>query len=305
MSAAPASSKRSEEKADLMEASEIHATRGEGPAAQHWRMLVERRRAQMDAAYAKLNRTSGDYWQKRMGRSSLLRRQPGDGDPLLQMLLARVDDQTEILDVGAGAGRYTRAVAPHVAQVTAVEPDATMSRLLEEGLRDDGLTNVRLIRAGWMDAEVEPAGIALCAHVLYPIASAVPFLRKLDASALFTCFLALRETTAEPEPLAGLWQHYHHAPRYLQPGFIEAYNLLHEMGIYANVRIVPGVRSMWTFDNIEHAMEAVREHLILPATPEVDAHLQAMLEQHLIPDGDQLTLPHTPAPSAILWWGRD
>lgn len=278
---------------------------GEGPAARHWRELVERRRRQMDAAYAALDRTSKDYWALRVGRASLLRRRATDDDPLLQMLLARATEATTVLDVGAGAGRYSRALAPHVGRIMAVEPDAAMAALLEQAIRDEELANVELIRAPWQEATVEPADLVLCAHVLYPIAEPAGFVRKLDRNARRACFLALRETAPEPEPLGRLWQHYHDEPRYLQPGFIEAYNLLHELGIYANIRILRGSNSMWSFESLDHAVATVHEHLILPENDEVDARLRRELEQALVPDGEWLTLPMSPPPAAILWWEKE
>ena len=276
----------------------------EGPAARRWRELVERRRRQMDAAYAALDRSSKDYWARRLNRASMLRRRAADEDPLLQMLLACASEATTVLDVGAGAGRYSRALAAHVARVTAVEPDPAMLALLEQAIIDEKLANVELIRSSWQEAAVEPADLVICVHVLYPIPEPVPFLRKLDQSAKRACFLALRETAPEPEPLSTLWEHYHGEPRYLQPGFPDAYNLLHELGIYANVRIVRVNGSMWSFEGLDQAVSTVREHLILPDGEAIDAHLRRELERTLVREGDWLTLPMRPPPSAILWWNK-
>jgi 2-polyprenyl-3-methyl-5-hydroxy-6-metoxy-1,4-benzoquinol methylase len=275
-----------------------------GPAARRWQELVERRRRQMDDAYASIGRNSKDYWALRVGRASGLRRRAADDDRLLQMLLACASQTTTVLDVGAGAGRYTRALASHVARVTAVEPDAAMAGLLERAIAEEELGNVDLIRAAWQDAEVEPCDVVLCTHVLYPIAEPVSFVRKLDAHARRACFLALRETAPEPEPLSRLWRHYHGEPRFLQPGFLEAYNLLHELGIYANVRILRVTGSMWSFEDLDQAVATVHEHLILPEGAEIDAHLRRELEQSLVRDGEWLTLPMQPPPSAILWWEK-
>ena len=100
------------------------STENAGPssAAQHWRDLVERRARQMDSAYALLSRTSADYWQRRMANPiSILRRQAGADDLVLRVVLQSIDATSTVLDVGAGAGRYAVALAPHVASVIAVE----------------------------------------------------------------------------------------------------------------------------------------------------------------------------------------
>lgn len=272
------------------------------PAAQHWHELVERRKRQMDEAYDRLGRTSADYWRRRMGRTSLLQQRAPEDDPLVDCLRPHLCPTTTVLDVGAGAGRYTRALAPLVAQVIAVEPDATMAELLQAAVDEEGLTGVQLVRSGWLEAKVEPTDLVLCSHVLYPIADAVTFIRKLDAHASRACYLSLRATSPEPEPLGELWRRFHGEPRALQPGYRDAYALLDELGIRANIRITPGMRSIWSFDDFEHAVEAVREHLILPDTADMAAKLREALEPRLVASDGRLILPHQPAPVAIMWW---
>lgn len=281
----------------------------EGPAARRWRALVERRAQQMDAAYAALNRSSADYWARRVtNRPSMLRRLASEDDPIVQALLpyleqqTNLEQQTTLLDVGAGAGRYALALAPRVASLVAVEPDAAMLPLLRDGIREAGAGNVEVVAATWQDAAVEAADIVLCAHVLYPIADAVPFVRKLGVSARRACFLALRDVVSEPEPLGRLWQRFHGEPRYLQPGYLDAYALLYEIGIRANVRVSQISRPSWSFPDVEAAVDSVREHLILPERDDVDEVLRTELAAALVSDGELLRLEVEPTYSAVIWW---
>src|SRR5579859_4458585 len=93
---------------------------------QRWAQLVERRRAQMDAAYAVAGQSSGDYWGRRAKayRQSLHERM--DEDPFFLRVREATTAATSVLDVGAGTGRHTLALAPHVRTVTAVDPSPAM-----------------------------------------------------------------------------------------------------------------------------------------------------------------------------------
>jgi len=52
---------------------------------------------------------------------------------------------------------------------------ASLHRLASEA----GIENFTLVARQWEEAEVEPADVVLCAHVIYMIADIHPFVRKL------------------------------------------------------------------------------------------------------------------------------
>ena len=276
-----------------------------GPAATRWRETVERRQRQMDAAYAAIGRTSADYWTRRIGnRPSMLQHIADPGDPTMVAMRPFLSTSTTVLDVGAGAGRYALALAPHVASVVAVEPDKAMVPRLESAIRETGAGNVTILQSSWQDAQVAPADVALCAHVLYPIANAVAFVRKLDACARRARFIVLRDVVAEPEPLGRLWAQFHHQPRYLQPGYADAFDLLYELGIRANVcvSVVPG--PTWSFETLDDAVAGVREHLILRDSPETNAELSRELTSALQESDGMLRLSVSEAHVGVLWWEK-
>jgi 2-polyprenyl-3-methyl-5-hydroxy-6-metoxy-1,4-benzoquinol methylase len=281
----------------------VRVSRRDGPAVQRWRAIVEQRRQQMDGAYAALNRTSADYWARRMGnRPSMLQRVADPDDPIVRTILAFADRSSTLLDVGAGAGRYTFALAPHFRRVVAVEPDAAMLQRLSGAIDERSCTNIEVIAATWQDATVQPADIVLCAHVLYPIADVEPFVGKLADSARRACVIALRDVVQEPEPLGRLWQRFHGEPRVLQPGYMDLCNVLYELGIRANLRVNRVAGPSWSFYDFEGAVEGLREHLILPNDARTDAILRAELSATLLRDGELLRLPVGDTYSAVIWW---
>jgi len=273
-----------------------------------WRDLVMARKRQMDAAYAALDRSSDDFWARRADRFRAYGARLPDDDLGLRLLRRFTDAGSTVLDVGAGAGRYTRAIAPHVRRVVAVEPSAALAGYLREDAVGDGLTNVEVVEAPWEEATVEPADLVLCSHVLYPFAEVEGFIRRLDAHARRTCLLLATVAWGEPPLLLELWRRFHGEPRVGQPDARHLFDVLYALGIPANVKVAAfrAAAPMWTFASLAEALAASREHVILPPDPDTDRELRAALEEGLVPGSDgTLTLPGPPRLVASLWWHAD
>lgn len=275
--------------------------------SEHWKELVLARQRQMDAAYARLGRSSSDFWERRADRFRSVARIASEDDPVVRRVLKLATPEGTVLDVGAGTGRFAVALAPHVRHLTAVEPSPAMVRHLRDALAAAGITNATVIEQRWEDVTVTPATVVLCAHVLYPIAEPVPFIQKLEAHATRAVVLAMMVTWAEPPLMATLWRRYHGEERVGQPEAFDAIAVLYEMGIPANVTVhaLPGGQGMWSFHDLDEAVTAAREHLILPPEPAVEAELRAALEGELVPAEGRLVLPQPQRAVACIWWERD
>jgi FkbM family methyltransferase len=113
-------------------------------------------------------------------------------DQLLDFILSRLGPEMTVLDVGAGIGRWTVPIAKVARQVTAVEPVAGMRDVLAERVAFHGLTNLEIVAAPWMDADVRPHDVVIAAHATYTTAELFPFTCKMDALARRACYMALR-----------------------------------------------------------------------------------------------------------------
>lgn len=269
--------------------------------AQRWHDIVERRRVQMDTAYAAAGIDNADYWGKRAKTYRQALHERTDEDPFLIRVRRDVTPDTTVLDVGAGTGRHTLALAPHVRSVVAVDPSPAMLGFLKEDVAEQKLTNVETIASGWLDAVVDLADIVLCSHVLYPIADPVPFIRKLESSAKRSVYVYLR---VDPLPTDfGLWSDFYGVPLQAQPTHLDLINLLAQIGIVADVEVVHH-RFTWTFADIEEAVAQVRNSLCLREDDAAGtAKLRALLESRLIrwPNG-RLGPVIESARSAIICW---
>jgi 2-polyprenyl-3-methyl-5-hydroxy-6-metoxy-1,4-benzoquinol methylase len=270
-------------------------------AIERWKALIDARAQQMDATYAHLGSSSAGYWDRRARSFHRATKDRTASDPFFQKLRRVVTPDMTVLDVGAGTGRFTLALAPLVKQVIAVEPNSSMLSYLEQDAATQGLTNIATIPTTWQDAPADlQADIVICSHVLYPIREVDTFLAKLSTATRNTCYLYLRVLHYD-NFTAPLWRHFHGNERCQQPGYIDALNVLYEMGIYADVEIVETAGGM-RFPSLEAAGEELLELLILPRDEQTRNELQTLLAGWLVERDGKLAIPAEEMKCAIVSW---
>ena len=269
---------------------------------ERWRRIVEDRRRQTDAAYARLGRTTADYWARRAGRFAAFSRESRP-DPFLEKVLTFVDGRSTVLDVGAGAGRHSVPLARAAKSVLAVEPSQAMASRLREWAQAENLGNIEVIEGTWPDVDVPACDVVISSHVLYPVAEVEPFLRKLDGAARRYCFLWLHDGQMALESV-GLWERFHGEPRARQPTVRDAVPILWQMGLRPNLemRTLP---ESWSWESMEEAAGHFREHLAIPEDETTEGRLRQELSAALVQREGRLHLPSTTYRSAIVWWEKE
>jgi SAM-dependent methyltransferase len=272
-----------------------------GPAATRWRKLVTARLGEMERLQPGRGALSAGFWDTRAKRFA--KRLPVSsvaGDPLYRRLRQATGRRSTVLDVGAGTGRFTVALAPRVAAVTAVDPAGRMLDICRRQAAKHGLTNVTLVHATWENAEVAPADVAFSSYVVTLVPDGARFLAKLDASATGRAFLYLGAYTADAI-MDPFWRHFHGTSRKPGPTYLDAVDVLRELGVKPEVEVVE-VATRGRFKNVADAIKDYRDQLCLPDTPEIRKELRGLLQHWLIRRGDALAAPLKTVPAAVLSW---
>jgi SAM-dependent methyltransferase len=266
----------------------------------YWRATVEAREGERTLAPAA---AGGSRWDGRAERFAFLTRTlDAATDPFVLDLKARLRPGETLLDVGAGAGRYTMAFASAVRQVTAVEPSAGMRAQLERASGERGVRNLSIVAGSWEGVEVEPHDVALVANVLYFVPDAVRFIEKLDRGARRACYI-LHRIEERATPLLPIWDKVWGQPRPPEAGALDLLNVLYSMGIRASFQPVP-LPEPARYATVDEALPDARQFLELSPDDEThDATLRAFLPSILTERGGQLEYPAGPQ-MAMIWWEK-
>ena len=250
---------------------------------EHWRRLVLEREGASAHGHS-----DPHYWDHRA--ATYARSTTGRVDQFLAVVEPYASPRKTLIDVGAGAGRHAVPLAERMEWVTAVAPS--------EGMRSHlpALPQLTVVASAWEDAEVAPADLVICCHVLYGVAEVVPFIEKLERSARERVFVMLREGQV-PHPANVLRDRIAPAPLPPIPQFSDLFMLLLQVGIAADVTFVryPVVNRYRSFE------EAVADSRPLFGEGWSE-HAAAELQRMLVRDGDELVYDGGVTVSGIAHW---
>lgn len=276
-------------------------------ALDRWRELAVARREQMEAQLAALGGPPEDWWG---GRAASFAR--GIGDPLgrvpfgLNAIRDRLGRADTMIDIGGGAGRYSLALAPALAEVTIVEPSPAMASFAEAGRVELGLDNVTVLerpwpppRRGWPD--LEPASAVLIANVLGPDEDLERWIESATAHARDWLFIE-HGTVAEYGVTREVIEAVHGEPRVRSPNVADLLPALHELGIYPDVRM--GTRTFGrSYADLDEATRSLAEAALAPRDDAVLAEVRRIARRRLRRGEDgRLWEPAVQRPLAFMTW---
>ena len=171
-----------------------------------------------------------------------------------------------------------------------------MGEVLRQQASESSISNVSVVQTRWEEAEVEPADLVLCAHVLYVVADIEPFVRKLEDHARERVLVVLFNAPPQSQ-IHALWEQIHGEARIPLPSLPEFQAVLGQMGIDAKVEML-AAQPAGGFDDVQQALELLARRLYLePGSPQMatlENMLPDLLEESdgtLIVRGSQPLLP--------------
>ncbi len=214
-----------------------------------------------------------------------------------------------VLDVGCGAGTLALPLASRVERITAIDFSENMIDILAKRCRDESVTNVLPRILDWQDdwdaAGIETHDVAIASRslVVEDLRGAV---LKLAAKARHKVIISslVGDGPFDRKIFKAIGRELDRGPDY-----ICLYNLLHEMGIFADVTFVSNQEEdevcsdlNKVYVDIEDAVQSYR-WMINDMTIEEEARLRVFFESHLVKKAGGYTLSyHHPVRWAIISW---
>ena len=204
-------------------------------------------------------------------------------DALVERLRSHLQPNDTLLDVGAGGGRLALPLALSCRSATAVEPSPSMCAVLRETAEESGIA-VDVVESDWLNAEVEPADVALCSHVVYVIEDIREFVKKLNSHTRRLVLMVVFQSAPQSQ-MYRLWEQVHGEPRHPLPSLPHFTPVLDELGIAYEVDELPPNPASG-FDSEEEAREKIASRLYVAPGSEADAKLSAVLDDSLQREDD-------------------
>ncbi|MBT0732803.1 class I SAM-dependent methyltransferase [Methanoculleus bourgensis] len=254
--------------------------------------------------HAARDRDPAAVWDKRAAAyRRATRGEKGATEQELAVLDLRPEDT--VLDVGAGTGRLAVPIARIVAHVTALDPSGGMLSILREQMAAAGLTNYSTVTMRWEDAiigqDIEPHDVVIAAFSLgfYDLTAA---LEKLDAAALRAVYLFWHAGEWRGPGEMALYRAVlgeEAAMRKGYPDYIYPVNILHDAGIYPNVRIYHAGKDT-VYESVE---EAARTWAARHSPDQEDlTPIREYFDRVLSRNESGKYVETTVRPSAAVWW---
>lgn len=206
-------------------------------------------------------------------------------EPNMAIMASYVEADDVVLDVGGGGGRYSLPLALRCREVINIDPSDGMLAGFTANARQAGITNARTIRASWPTADAPSGTLALAIHVAYLTRDIVAFVRALELAATRRIVMVV----GSPPPISRnpeLFEMIFGEPSEIAPGHRELVNVLWEMGIEPDVRMLPGPSTPRTplTPGREAAMTValaqlrVNQWAFWPMSPEMETHARNTVE---------------------------
>lgn len=221
---------------------------------------------------------------------------------ILEIMVPLIKGCRTVLDIGAGCGALTIPLAREVEKVSALEPSADMMMMLKEEANRNCLKNIVYIIGAWGEVEVERHDVVLCANVPGLFKDSSPLLSRIgDYSNRFIFLVGGAGLEEDKFFFKELYPKIFKKEYGRRSDYLVTYNILHSLGIYANIYIVQYDHDQ-QFKDLDEACQFWKEYLPLEGD-DYDDLLKDFLTKRLERFGDRW-VKRIRKKSAIIWWEK-
>lgn len=258
-----------------------------------WKKAIEESRWRRHAG-------TPEFWDERVDWFEELVRQSDRAG----MILSRITTEPDytVLDIGAGPGTVAIPLAKIVRSVTVVEPSKGMLARLKGNASKHNLTNITYIHKKWEDVEIEKDmeehDVVIASHslVMKDIKHALVKINDVAKHYVYIFIVAGRRKEGN-----ALWSLFDREKPNFRLDYIYLYNILYQIGIYANVEIIDANHNM-RFPDLDAAVQHYKKWI--DVSGEDEERLRSYLSENLNEENGVLWLKRK-MKTAMIWWRKE
>ncbi len=206
-----------------------------------------------------------------------------------------LNQNSRVLDIGAGPGTLAVPLAKSVSQVTAVEPSPGMMTVLDENISHDKISNISCLQKRWEEVNADSELSAPFDAVIAAFSLDMPDIRKAVQEMVRVCkgriylywFAGVPTWTSN---YAALWPVLHGKPYHPSPKSRVLIGVLKQMGIDPAIEFLP-ITFPIRFQSLDEAFEEISPEFYVRTDPQREI-LMRFLERILVREGDSFVLSH-------------
>ena len=212
-----------------------------------------------------------------------------------------LDDDFEVLEIGAGPGTLTIPLAMRVKRVVAIEYSETAVEYLRRNMKESKVENVEIMNRNWLgvaDREIKDRfDLAVCSHFLWQVRDLAKHLKKMENASRRYC--AVIQPAGRGRMVKELWTEItgkDYKGEFDPDADYFAYLVLRQWGRLVDVRVMNYSVERDFEQEVRYIASFIGKYV------EVDTHVKEIIEQYVSGKGKGL---HREKRSAVvMWWIR-
>ena len=210
-----------------------------------------------------------------------------------------------VLDIGCGSGNITIPLARKAKNITALDISKKMLYLLEEDALKNGLNNInplnRRLEDVLLNRDIEPHDVVVASRSLngvYNIKQVLEEINEIAKKYVYITLWGANNVKFQNEISKSIEREFHQHPTY-----IYAYNMLYELGIYANIEMLEYDNSSY-YSSVDDAIETFRWKMVNLNQREEDILREYLTEKMVKVHDSRFKFPHNKPDWALIWWKK-
>lgn len=208
-----------------------------------------------------------------------------------------LDENSRVLEIGAGPGTLTIPLATKVKQVVVIESSEVAVRSLKKNLEDRSIENVEIANKNWMDAGERELGdgfdLVVCSHFLWQMKDLEKHLKKMEAASRRYC--AVIQPAGRDDMVKEMWTEItgeRYRGEFDPDADYFAYLILRQLGRLVDVRIMNYGAELDFEQEVRYIASFIGKYV------EVDHRTKELIEQYVSSKG----LYKDTRLAVVMWW---